>query len=198
MINKIFNRQSNNKKNRFNKSRKVVKNRELDLTKRELEKTYEASSTVKAVVLVITLVLISLPIIQYYLKKDKLVAIEQNKRALKSQAKALEERRVALGDQYLAYIQRANQGDVAFEKKDYFKAIFYYKQARSFNVNSLEINKKLLQVLELTCSEEYPDDCIWKEKVMQTIQKISSDHTLESLEDKRDSILIEIRSGSHQ
>ncbi|MEO1514723.1 MAG: hypothetical protein AAFV95_06915 [Bacteroidota bacterium] len=185
-------KRKNTNKTKFGRDRKVTKDNKLDLSSRGFRKEHENSRTVKVIFLAACAILCAIPLFIYLSKKDKYEEIREAKQQEWAQERKVEERGIELGKLYMAAKKTEKEGDAAFDDERYFEAVFRYQQAVGYDENNLALHEKLLEALKRSCDNGNEDHCRLQAVTMANIINIQNDSSLQSLRDKRDSMLLQI------
>lgn len=182
---------NNKRTSKFGTPRKALKEKELDLSKRTFERTYEEPSKVKVIIVGIVIVAIFMFLGYSVYTGDasghqgieNLVQQEQEKQAKVDQ--------IELKKRYEAYQAKVAEGDKAYKAGDYFEATFHYKQASQYDKNNTSLYEKLILAYNKSCELGNEIHCDKEGPLQEQIDWITEQGIL-SLEDQKDAMVTPI------
>jgi len=144
----------------FGKPRKVESIKSFSSEERQYAESYEPDVRLKRIIqLVILVVAATMAFIAYSNRKE----IRENEAAelAKEQTAKLNQ----LGpESFQAFELARTKANTAFESKDYFEAVFQYRQALGHDPSNKIIYKKMIKALDNSCAQGVRMHCLSVEK----------------------------------
>ncbi len=160
----------NRKKSIFGTSRRVEPTPTYSSEEREYAKKFEPNTYLKRIVQLIVLIGVGAFAFQSWSYRKEVRAQAAEEMATIAAAKELE-----LGSEtYQIYSKLNKEAEVAYKRKDYFEAVYKYRQATNYDPNNITVHQQLAKSLDRSCDSGNSIHCQQSDVVRFKIKQIKA------------------------